>query len=170
MGAPMTHPAPPDLRVSFVVDSGGFGGAHVYLRHLLRGLPPELRRSLVVAGPVARYFEDLADHLEEVVVVPLAEGRGSAPETVAALAKLQPDIAMVNLIAPALNRAALAAAVGSGPAIAALHMTGGSGPTAHRAELVDLYSGLRHVVAVSAPIERQLHDELGVPPHRITRI
>jgi glycosyltransferase involved in cell wall biosynthesis len=160
----------PKLRVSFVVDSGAFGGAHVYLRYLIRMMSSQVIRSLVVSEPVTGCFKDLYPLCERVVTVPLAEGRLHAPDTSKALAQIGADLNFVNLINPTLTQTALRAAVANGPSVAALHLTGDTGNAENRARLVEDYAALRHTIAISRPIEVQLLWDLRVPASRITRI
>ncbi|GAA3722073.1 glycosyltransferase family 4 protein [Spinactinospora alkalitolerans] len=150
----------------FVVDSDAFGGAEVHTSHLLRRLPPGIRRGLVVSEPVAPAFRSVP-HVAERVAVPLARHRDSAPEVAAALARLEPDVVHVNLVDPASNAACLAAALDTAPTVATLHLTGHPGPDP--SGLSALYGGLDRAVAPSAPIAAQLC-ELGVRPERVVRV
>ncbi|MGK5448194.1 glycosyltransferase family 4 protein [Streptomyces radiopugnans] len=156
------------VELGLLVDSDAFGGAEVYVRHLLRRLPPGFRCRLVVAEPVAHHFADLANRCAEVTVVPLARGRRRAPEVEQALAEQPVDVWHVNLVDPGSNRAVLAAASACAPTVATLHMPGR--PEDATAELVACYRRLAAVVAVSAEIADVLRTRLRVPTARVVRI
>ena len=113
----MTTRTPP-LHVTIIVDCDAFGGAEVYARRLLTGMPHWVRTSLVVSKPVTSHLTGLA----LTVVVPLARHRNHAPELSAALDELAPDVVHVNLVDPASNAASLAAAAARAPTVATLHL------------------------------------------------
>lgn len=120
------------MRVSFVVDSDGWGGAELWVaHHLRRAADHGVEASLVATGPAAdRLAPDLTGP-GRVARVPLArhtepgspEGR-SVGEAVAAQ---RPDVAVANLVDPASNLAALTAALDVAPTAAVLHLAGSTG-------------------------------------------
>lgn len=153
------------IRVGFLVDSDAYGGAEIYVRQLLRRLPAEFERHLVVTDPVAARFDDLAGRCASLHRVPLARGRERAPELVRRLGRVGADLWHVNLVDPASNRAALAAACAASPTVATLHMPG-TAPTGPDGPYADLTAA----IAVSAQIAELLRDRLGMPPERVVRI
>ncbi|MFL6052905.1 MAG: glycosyltransferase family 4 protein [Actinoallomurus sp.] len=156
------------IRVGFLVDSDAYGGAEVYVRQLLRRLPAEFERHLVVTDPVAARFDDLAGRCASLRRVPLARGRERAPELVRWLGRVGADLWHVNLVDPASNRAALAAACAAAPTVATLHMPG-TAPTVLGGP-DGPYADLTAAIAVSAQIAELLRDRLGMPPERVVRI
>ena len=99
----------PGRRVTFVSDSDAWGGAEVYLTHLLaRASGLGWTASLVCAEPVAPRFAEAVSP-ERLTVVPLARHAADAPATGAAVVASAPDVVVVNLVDPASNAAALAA-------------------------------------------------------------
>jgi glycosyltransferase involved in cell wall biosynthesis len=156
------------VMLGLVVDSDAFGGAEVYVRQLLRRLPARFCCRLVVAEPMAGHFRWLAGRCTRVDVVPLMRGRDDSLELGRILAAGPVDVWHVNLVDPASNRAALAAAGACAPTVATLHMPGTAGDVT--AELSALYRGLSAVIAVSAEIVRVLRDWLGVEPDRVIRV
>ncbi|MCW2946550.1 MAG: hypothetical protein JWR24_3267 [Actinoallomurus sp.] len=156
------------IRLGLLVDSDAYGGAEVYVRQLLGRLPEEFERHLVVTEPVAPGFDDLAGRCSSCTRVPLARGRERAPELVRRLGEVRADLWHVNLVDPASNRAALAAASSAAPTVATLHMPGTvtdglGGPDGP-------YARLTAAMAVSAQIADLLRDRLGMPPDRVVRI
>jgi glycosyltransferase involved in cell wall biosynthesis len=155
------------MRVAMVVDSDAFGGAEVYTGHLLRKLPGQVRRSLIVSEQVAARMLPAAGRCEAVRVVPLSRHAPEAPAIADAVQRLAPDVVQVNLVDPASNAAALAAALDRRPTVATLHLQGDTGTQAAR--LRSLYHRLAAAIAPSRAIHQQLVD-LGVPPGRAVRI
>ncbi len=95
------------MRVSFVADSDGWGGAEVWLtHHLRRAAACGATASLVCAEPVAPGFASLD---VDRAVVPLTRHTAAAPATREALAAQRPDVVVVNLVDPASNAAAVGA-------------------------------------------------------------
>ena len=127
-------------------------------------------RSLVCAAPVARPLAAAVAGSARTTVVPLARGREDAPALRRALAALRPDLVHVNLVDPASNRAALAAALTVAPVTATLHLEGDAGRGELRAALARLYGGLAGAVAVSDAVRTQLVGDLGMPPGRVELI
>ena len=120
--------APQPLRVSFVADSEGWGGAEIWLvQHVRRAAAHGIEASVVCA-------EEVADRLRPEVPpgrltpVPLVRHREKAPATRAALEEQAPDLALVNLVDPASNAATLDAALTVAPTAAVLHLVGDLGP------------------------------------------
>jgi glycosyltransferase involved in cell wall biosynthesis len=156
------------IRLGLLVDSDAYGGAEVYVRQLLCRLPAEFETHLVVAEPVAPWFDDLAGQWTTCTRIPLLRGRESAPELLRPLARVGADVWHVNLVDPASNRAALAVACVAGPTVATLHMPGRvtdglgcpDGP----------YARVSAVMAVSAQIAELLSRRLGMPLERVVRV
>jgi glycosyltransferase involved in cell wall biosynthesis len=155
-------------RVSFAVDSDAWGGAEVYVVHLLRHARQHgWHASLVCSEPVAGAFRAYLPD-SDVRTVRLARHCVSAPQFRAALRAQSPDAVLVNLVDPASNAAALEAALSVAPAVATLHLEGdvGSGPAS--SPLRSLYRRTAAVIAPARDVRRQLVEELGVPGHRVT--
>jgi glycosyltransferase involved in cell wall biosynthesis len=156
------------IRLGLLVDSDAYGGAEAYVRQLLRRLPAQFDRHLVVAEPVAPWFDDLDGHCASSTWVPVLRGRERVPELTRRLGQVGADVWHVNLVDPASNRAVLAAACAAAPTVATLHMPGTvpdglgapDGP----------YARVSAVVAVSAQIAELLHGRLGMPPERVVRV
>ncbi len=162
----MTSP----LRVAFVVDGQGFGGAQVYARSLLRHLPADIQRVVLT---VREHGEALAPVLragDEMHVVESSLRAQEAPALRALLGGVAPDLVHVNLVDPGGLVAALEAAADTAPAVATLHMTGDIGVGAVHDRLVSAYGRLRHVAAASEPIAELLRTELGLPAERVTAV
>jgi glycosyltransferase involved in cell wall biosynthesis len=159
---------PGPISLGLAVDSDAFGGAEVYVRQLLRRLPPRFRCHLVVTEPVARHFADVSQRCCHVAVVPLARHRDAAPSLARRLAAHPVDLWHVNLVDPSSNRAALAAALASAPTVATLHMPGTA--TEVTAELRALYRELAAVIAPSAEIASCAVESLRAPAARVVRI
>ncbi|RFU20425.1 glycosyltransferase [Geodermatophilus marinus] len=149
-------------RVSLVCDSDAWGGAEVYLTHLLRraaGLG--WTASLVVAEPVAAGFERVVP-AERTAVVPLSRHRGSAPATRAALAGQRPDVVLVNLVDPGSNAAAAAAALTVAPTVGVLHLAGDTGEGERGRYLAGVYGAMAAVLTPAAGARAQLRADYGV--------
>jgi glycosyltransferase involved in cell wall biosynthesis len=152
------------VRVSFVADSDAWGGAEVWLtHHLRRAADYGATASLVCAEPVAGGFASLG---LDRAVVPLTRHTGTAPATRAALAAQRPDVVVVNLVDPASNAAAVAAAEQVAPTVGVLHLVGDTRTGEERAALTALYRRMAAVVSPSAQGRGQLVAELGVDPAR----
>ncbi|MGY1697012.1 glycosyltransferase [Geodermatophilus sp. SYSU D00814] len=152
------------MRVSFLADSSGWGGAEVWLtHHLRRAAEHGATASLVCAEPVASGFA----HLDvERAVVPLTRHTAAAPRTRAALAAQRPDVVVVNLVDPASNAAAVAAAQQVAPTVGVLHLVGDTRAGEERAVLTALYRRMAAVVSPSEEGRAQLVADLGVDPAR----
>ncbi|MDQ0379440.1 glycosyltransferase family 4 protein [Amycolatopsis thermophila] len=150
------------LNVAMVVDNASFGSAEVYIRRLLRFLPPEVAPSLVVSENLAGAFPERVP----VQVVPSALGSMWAPQVEAALRALAPDVVHVNLVDAGVNLAAVQAAEAVAPTVATLHRAGGA-PAA--SVVWDCYRRLARAVAPSRVVEAKLR-ELGTPAERISRV
>ena len=152
------------MRVSFVADSSAWGGAEVWLaHHLRRAADHGATASLVCAEPVAPGF---ARFDVERAVVPLSRHADEAPAVRAALAAQRPDVVVVNLVDPASNAAALAAAQAVAPAVGVLHLVGDTRAGEERAALGAVYRRAAAVVSPSTEGRDQLVADLGVDPAR----
>jgi glycosyltransferase involved in cell wall biosynthesis len=154
-------------RVSFVADSDAWGGAEVYLTHLLRraeglGWTP----SLVCAEPVSARFTCCLPAARSVVV-PLARHTADAPVLRAAVAAQRPDVVVVNLVDPASNAAALAAGLATAPTVAVLHLDGDTSAGPGRPRLAALYGELSAVLTPAAEARTRLMSDLGLPGDRV---
>ncbi|MGY1784940.1 glycosyltransferase [Geodermatophilus sp. SYSU D00698] len=152
------------MRVSFVADSSGWGGAEVWLtHHLRRAAANGWTASLVCAEPVAAGFA----HLDvERTVVPLTRHTAAAPHTRAALAAQRPDVVVVDLVDPASNAAAVAAAQQVAPTAGVLHLVGDTRGGEERAVLSALYRRMGAVISPSEEGRAQVVTDLGVDPAR----
>ncbi len=152
------------MRVSFVADSSGWGGAEVWLTHHLRRAPDNgATASLVCAEPVAGGFAHLG---VERAVVPLTRHAAASPPVRAALAAQRPDVVVVNLVDPASNAAAVAAAQDVAPTAGVLHLVGDTRSGEERAALSALYRRMAAVVSPSTEGRDQVVADLGVDPAR----
>ena len=157
----------PGGRVGLVSDSDAWGGAEVYLTHLIRRAPGlGWRASLVVAAPTAGAFAPFLP-ADRRAVVPLARHTAAAPEVRAALEAQRPDVVLVNLVDPGSNAAAVAAALDVAPTVGVLHLDGDTGSGARRHELAGLYSRMAAVLTPSSRGRDQLLQDFGLPPHRV---
>jgi glycosyltransferase involved in cell wall biosynthesis len=154
-------------RVTVVADSDAWGGAEVYLTHLLRRAAGcGWTASLVCADPVAAGFA-AALPAQRRAVVPLARHREAAPELAAAVAAQRPDVVLVNLVDPGSNAAAVAAALSVAPTVGVLHLPGDVGGPERRTRLAELHGRLALVLSPSADGRDQVVTELGVPAERV---
>jgi glycosyltransferase involved in cell wall biosynthesis len=154
-------------RVSFVCDSDAWGGAEVYLTHLLRrGGARGWTASLVCAEDVAERFADAVPQVL-AAVVPLARHGSAAPSVRGALDAQRPDVVVVNLVDPGSNAAAVAAALEVAPTVGVLHLPGDTGTGERRARLAALYGALAGVLTPAVGARGQLVAELGVPRDRV---
>jgi glycosyltransferase involved in cell wall biosynthesis len=154
-------------RVALVADSDAWGGAEVYLTHLVRRAAANgWAASLVAAEPVAGRFAALAGP-GQLAVVPLARHRDEAPAVRSAVAAQRPDVVLVNLVDPGSNAAAVAAALDVAPAVGVLHLPGEIGGGEVRRRLTGLYGHLAAVLTPSGGGRRQLLTELGVHASRV---
>src|SRR4051794_20198009 len=154
-------------RVAFVCDSDTWGGAEVYLTHLLRRAASEgWAASLVCAVPVAAGFTGLLPP-GRLTVVPLARHAVDAPAIRGALALQRPDVVVVNLVDPGSNAAAVAAALAVAPTVGVLHLDGDLGDGRSRANLAALYLGMAAVLTPCSPARDHLTAGLGLPPDRV---
>ena len=153
-------------RVSFVADSETWGGAEVYLSHLLRRAGPlGWHASVVAAEPVAGRLHAAVPDVP-CASVPLARHASSAPQVAQALRAQAPDVVLVNLVDPASNAAAVAAALGLAPTTATLHLDGDTGAGEQHQRLVEIYGRLSAVITPAEPIRSQVVTDLGVPRSR----
>jgi glycosyltransferase involved in cell wall biosynthesis len=154
-------------RVSLVCDSENWGGAEVYLTHLLRragGLG--WRASLACADPLAGRFATVVPP-DRLAVVPLARHSGAAPAVREALAAQRPDVVLVNLVDPGSNAAAVAAALEVAPTVGVLHLPGDPGAGEVRAHLAGLYGAMAALLTPAAGARDQLVTDLRVPADRV---
>src|SRR4051795_12560904 len=154
-------------RVAFVCDSDTWGGAEVYLTHLLRRAASEgWAASLVCAAPVAAGFIGLLPP-GRLTVVPLARHTADAPAIRAALAAQRPDVVLVNLVDPGSNAAAVAAALDVAPTVGVLHLDGDTGSGDRRERLAGPYPRMAAVLTPSSGGRNQLLEDFGLPPGRV---
>src|SRR4051795_3914334 len=147
-------------RVAFVCDSDTWGGAEVYLTHLLRRAASEgWAASLVCAAPVAAGFTGLLPP-GRLTVVPRARHTANAPAIGAALAAQRPDVVVVNLVDPGSNAAAVAAALDVAPTVGVLHLAGDTGSGERRRRLAELYGGMAAVLTPASGTRAQLLADL----------
>ncbi len=154
-------------RVTFVADSDAWGGAEVYLTHLLRraeGLG--WSASLVCAEPVADRLTDCLPAARSVVV-PLARHAADAPVVRTAVAGQRPEVVVVNLVDPASNAAALAAGLATAPTVAVLHLDGDTSSGPGRPRLAALFGKLSAVLTPAAEARTRLVSDLAVPGDRV---
>ncbi len=152
------------MRVSFVADSSAWGGAEVWLSHHLRRAGDNgATASLVCAEPVAPGFERFDG---DRAVVPLTRHADDAPAVRAALVAQRPDVVVVNLVDPASNAAAVAAAQDVAPTAGVLHLVGDTRAGEERAALAALYRRMAAVVSPSHEGRDQVVADLGVDPAR----
>jgi UDP-galactopyranose mutase len=159
--------APDVPRVTFVCDSDAWGGAEVYLTHLLRraagnGWSP----SLVCAGPVADGFAGLLP-VGGLSVVPLARHATEAPAVRAALATHRPDVVVANLVDPASNAAAVAAALDVAPTVGVLHLAGDTGSGSRQERLAALYRRMAAILTPATEGKAQLVAAYSLPEDRV---
>jgi glycosyltransferase involved in cell wall biosynthesis len=153
-------------RISLVADSDAWGGAEVYLTHLLRHAADSgWTASLVVAEPVADGFARRLPGIP-TTVVPLARHASDAPAVRAALAAQQPDAVLVNLVDPGSNAAAVTAALATAPTAGVLHLPGDTGTGDERRRLADLYAQFGLVLGTCEDAREQVVGELGVDRER----
>ena len=154
-------------RVTFVADSDAWGGAEVYLTHLLRRAGDHgWSAALVCAEPVAGGFAARVP-VDRLAAVPLARHRDRAPAVRAAVAAHDPDVVVVNLVDPASNAAALAAGLEVAPTVGVLHLSGDTGTGERRRRLAALYRRLAAVITPAADGRRQVLADLDVAPDRV---
>jgi glycosyltransferase involved in cell wall biosynthesis len=154
-------------RVSFVCDSDAWGGAEVYLTHLLRraaGLG--WAASLVCAEPVAAGLAPVVPR-GGLTVVPLARHTAEAPAVRAALAAQTPDVVVVNLVDPTSNAAAVAAALSVAPAVGVLHLGGDTGTGERRRHLGALYRRLAGMLTPASTARDQVLADFELPADRV---
>lgn len=155
------------LRVSFVVDTEGWGGAETWVaHHVRRAVDHGVRAEVVAADPVAHRFRRWLP-AERVRAVPPARFASAAPAVRATLAASRPDVVHVNLVDPGSNAAVLAAAVEVAPTVATLHLPGDTGGGADRAGLRALYGRLALATTPSAEAAAQVVTDLGMPEGRV---
>jgi glycosyltransferase involved in cell wall biosynthesis len=156
-----------DRRVCFVCDSDAWGGAEVYLTHLLsRAAGLGWSASVVCAEPVATGFARLTAP-DRLAVVPVARHAPAAPAVRDALAAHDPDVVVVNLVDPGSNAAAVAAALEVAPTVGVLHLAGDTGTGAWRDRLAQLYAAMAAVLTPATGARAQLIDDYGLAEHRV---
>ena len=154
-------------RVSLVCDSENWGGAEVYLTHLLRRAGDQgWTASLVCAGPLAARFGPLLPP-DRIAAVPLARHSAAAPAVRAALAAQCPDVVLVNLVDPGSNAAAVAAALEVAPTVGVLHLPGDAGAGEERAHLAGLYGAMAAVLTPAVGARDQLVADLRMSADRV---
>jgi glycosyltransferase involved in cell wall biosynthesis len=154
-------------RVTFVCDSDAWGGAEVYLTHLLRRAAAHgWSGSLVCAEPVAGGFTGFLPQ-GGLGVVPPARHAAEAPAIRAALAAYRPDVVVVNLVDPSSNAAAVAAGLSVAPTVGVLHLPGDTGSGATREQLAGLYRAMAAVLTPATGGKAQLMAAYGLPEDRV---
>lgn len=148
-----------------LVDSDLFGGAEVYVRHLLHRLPGRFRCSLVVAAPLAPFFRREAAHLD-VTMVPLARHGEFSPQLATAVAATRPDLVDLNLVDLTSNCTALEAALEAAPTVATLHSAQTGIDSVDR--IRPLYRRLGHLIAASAACRTAVLNTFGLSTSRVT--
>jgi glycosyltransferase involved in cell wall biosynthesis len=158
---------PQPRRVSLVCDSDAWGGAEVYLTHLLRRAADSgWSAALSCAEPVAGRFAGLLPP-GRLTVVPLARHTEEAPAVRAALAAQDPEVVLVNLVDPGSNAAAVAAALDVAPTVGVLHLAGDTGTGARRALLAARYRAMVAVLTPARGAKAQLVDDYGLAAERV---
>lgn len=161
----------PVTSVAYVLDSPTYGGAEECVLQLLRGLPAQVRRSVVATDPAPAQLVSAARASGDLVLLAPVRGRADGAAAVsAALRRLAPDLAHVNLIDPATCVEALEGAVRAGPSVATVHLSGTLGTGAARARLAAAYAALAGVIVPSREIGETLRHGLGVPVHRLHHV
>jgi glycosyltransferase involved in cell wall biosynthesis len=169
-----TH-GPRPIRVAYVVDTLGYGGAEIYVRCLLRAPAGVVRPSLLVARPGVAAME--ADAREAGVPLASFARTGGKLDIVRlcqlarAIGRARPDVVHLNMTTATNNRHAIAAAwLARLPVVATLHSPVAVGAPRHTLLLRGLFSRLRAAIAVSRDVRRILIDDLHVPAGRVRLI
>lgn len=161
-------------RVTYIVDTPGYGGAEVYVEHLLRGGGDRVRPALLVAAPGVPSLAAVARKIGAPV-------RTFKPGTrklqlwrlmqlTLAVARTHADVVHVNMTTATNNRYAIAAAwLARVPVIATVHtpIALGRRPSSL---LRWLFAQVFCVMAVSAEVAQLLVESLHVPPGRVRLI
>jgi glycosyltransferase involved in cell wall biosynthesis len=157
------------VRLLAFVDAGGFGGAELFLGHLLGALPPEVE--VAVAGPVRETVASIARHRPGSRAFTVTDGSLRAHLRV--IAAVRPDVVHVNQPHPFAARSALTASL-LFPRTATVivdHLPTGSAQrrrtVLERRLLARRASG--HV-AVGRAAARAVEREVGLPAGRVTAI
>jgi glycosyltransferase involved in cell wall biosynthesis len=153
--------------VSLVCDSDAWGGAEVYLTHLVRRAAPlGWSASLVCAEPVAGRFAGLLP-ADRIADVPLARHAAEAPAVRTALAAQDPDVVLVNLVDPGSNAAAVAAALDVAPTVGVLHLPGDTGTGRRRTLLAAQYAAMAAVLTPARGARGQLVADYDLAEERV---
>ena len=153
--------------VALVVDSPTFGGAEVYVDLLLRHLPSDIPRVLVVRTPGPNQLVTTAEELGLDIVSWSPDSHGlTRLERVARTA----GIVHLNMTWPGANRQATALiAARRRPAVATVHLYIPPATELRRRVLRFAYRRFSRVIAVSRDIHRAVGEDLGVDP-RVVRL
>jgi glycosyltransferase involved in cell wall biosynthesis len=156
------------IRVSLVVESTVFGGAEVYVAHLLRGLPDRFERTLVAAQPVPRQLAAAAQatgaRIVEMEPVRNKFDLARLARAARSVRSTTPDLVHLNLPVVTSNRHLLAAlTVMRMPVVATLHLALELENPLQVRLLRPFYQRLSRLIAVSEGTRRQLCSELRVP-------
>lgn len=163
---------PPSLpRITYIVDTAGYGGAEIYLEHLLRGGMSRARPTVLVAEPGVPLLAAVASS----VGAPVGTFRSVTTKfrvlrlmrLARAIKQTHADVVHVNMTTATNNRYAIAAAwLVRVPVIATVHtpIALGERPTAL---LRWLFARAWGVVAVSAEVRKLLVETLHLPIRRI---
>jgi glycosyltransferase involved in cell wall biosynthesis len=161
-------PSPPLTRITYIVDTPGYGGAEIYLQHLLRGTARRAQVSVLIAEPGVPPLAAVATSVG-ATVASFRPVRGKLDlvrllQLTQAVERTDADVVHVNMTTATNNRYAIAAAWLAGvPAIATVHTPVAVGGARHTYIVRWLYRRLRAAVAVSDEIRRLLVDHLSVP-------
>jgi glycosyltransferase involved in cell wall biosynthesis len=162
------------LRVTVVVDSNTYGGAEAYVDTLFRHLGDRVDFTLLASTSVSERLMATVTDRVAVVRVPPVERKTQpyrALRLLRALRASRPDVVHVNANGPANNRWAIGAAVALRvPVVLTVHLGGPLGSRLQRHLLRRTYHRLHATIAVSEAIRRQLIDDLGIPPERLTLV
>lgn len=163
---------PPRLpRITYIVDTPGYGGAEIYLEHLLRGGMLRARPTLLVAEPGIPLLTAVASS----VGAPVGTFRSVTTKfrvlrllrLALAIKRTHADVAHVNMTTATNNRYAIAAAwLVRVPVVATVHtpIALGEHPTLL---LRWLFARAWGVIAVSAEVRKLLVESLHLPIRRI---
>jgi glycosyltransferase involved in cell wall biosynthesis len=154
-------------RITFIVDTTTYGGAEVYVAHLLRGLPDRFARTLVATRGLPEELRGAANEVDAPIV--LSEPVRNKFDLVRfarqseEIRSTRPALVHLNLPIVASSRHALAPiALMRLPAVATLHLVAPIRSELQRKTLGYFFRRLPRVIAVSAETKEQLCRDLGV--------
>jgi glycosyltransferase involved in cell wall biosynthesis len=157
------------VRVTLVVNSDVYGGAEVYVAHLLRRLPQRFEATLLATPGVPAQLRDSAGEAFATFEPPRSKIDLPRLARVArALRATKPDLVHVNMATAANNRHIVGlCGLLRIPAVATLHIAAPLDSAVQRAILRRVYPHLAELIAVSEETRRQLCDDLGLPPDAV---